>query len=106
MKYRWVSWYAVPGTVTENGEFELHYPWWISGERFSDGAQTIVAAIPVVLAEEAEAVIQESHDHKPPETVELEIRFNELKSGSPFCARFPRAKWMKWPSPSEKGKEK
>lgn len=97
MKYRWVSWYAVPGTITENGKFELHYPWWISGERGSDGAQTIVAAIPVVLEEEAHAVIQEAHDFKPAHKVDLEIRFNDLKEGSPFCERFPRRKWMKWP---------
>lgn len=97
MKYRWISWYAVPGTMTEYGKFALHYPWWISGERCADGAQTICAAIPVELEEEAHAVVQESHDHKPAHEVELDIRFNELKDGCPFSDRFPRAKWMRWP---------
>lgn len=97
-KYRLISWYAVPGTITEYGKFELHYPWWVSGERCSDGAHTIVAAIPVELEEEAQAVVMESYDHKPAYEVELEIRFNDLKTGSPFCERFPRRAWMKWPA--------
>ncbi len=42
MKYRWISWYAVPGTITEIGKFELHYPWWISGDR---RAVTVAAVI-------------------------------------------------------------
>ena len=95
MKYRWVSWYAVPGTLTEMGKFELHYPWWITGERCSDGAQTVVAAIPLARAEAIKAVL-DSHDKKPSR---LEWRFNDEKDGSPFCEYFPRQKWMKWPAP-------
>ncbi len=92
MKYRWLSWYAVPDTVTENGDFELYYPWWISGYRCSDGAAVICAAIPLDRSAAIEAVF-DSYDERPGR---IEWRFNDEADGSPFCDRFPRAAWMKW----------
>ena len=89
MKSFWVSWYG------ENGVFELHSPWWISGERGDDGAKTFCAAVKAENEEEAKKVILDSHDDKD---IELEWRFvEEQKSGwSPYNDRFPEAGWMVW----------
>jgi len=94
MKYQWISWYW----TKEMGGFELHYPWWSSGWRCSDEAETICAAIPVETESEAEEIILASYDKRPKN---VEWRFNNLKEAKgPFCDRFPRAKWMKWPKAS------
>ena len=93
----WVSWYAnkVP--------FTWHGPWWESGWRLSqDGSgdtATIVAAVMAASEEDAKARIVAAHDC----AVEPEWRFcNQRESDwAPFCDRFPRADWMKWPYPEE-----
>lgn len=85
----WVSWWGEPGT------FELHRPWWVSGER-DDGKASICAA---VLAQDeftARLSIQWAHDDKD---AVIEWRFVEEKpkGWSPFCDRFVQADWMRWP---------
>ncbi|MCV0413472.1 MAG: hypothetical protein K5831_01135 [Brevundimonas sp.] len=89
MRPFWVSWWGEPGT------FELHRPWWISGER-DDGKQSICAA---VLAQDeftARLSIQWAHDDKD---AVIEWRFAEErpKGWSPFGSRFRQADWMIWP---------
>ena len=89
MRPFWVSWWGEPGT------FELHRPWWISGER-DDGKQSICAA---VLAQDeftARLSIQWAHDDND---AVIEWRFAEEKpkGWSPFGSRFRQADWMIWP---------
>ena len=93
----WVSWWqsATP--------FTWHGPWWVSGWRssFSDdednGQASICAAVMARDAVDAKRLIVAAHDVP----VELEWRFlNPQAVGwTPFCDRFKRAKWMKWPWP-------
>jgi hypothetical protein len=89
MRYRWISWYH----DSEMGEFELHSPWWVSGEDMA-GRKTIVAAIPTDSEQVALDLVIAAYDRRP---VALEIRFNDEKEGSPFSGRFRAAPWMKWP---------
>lgn len=97
MRRWWVSWYADGDT-----SFEWHGPWWISGHRPMDRstAHTIVAAVVADDADDAKAKIVAAHD----KTVDLEWRFREARNDdwSPFCERFPRADWMRWPWPEER----
>ncbi len=90
MSRYWVSWYG------DNGIFELHSPWWISGQRCSDDAYTFCAAVIADSEEAAQAVIVDAHDDK---SIELEWRFCEPRAEdwSPFCDRFQRRDWMVWP---------
>lgn len=92
MKNYWVSWYD-----TRYGKWELHSPWWVSGERMSDGAKTICAAIRVPDEDTAKQLIILVHDEPRPD--ELEWRFISEKDDNwtPFCDRFQRADWMEWP---------
>lgn len=87
----WVSWYC-PAALY--GKFELHSPWWVSGERMADGALTICAAIKGHSEGEAQQEVVESYD----DSVTLEWRFVEERptNWSPFCDRFQKADWMKW----------
>lgn len=89
MRPFWVSWWGEPGT------FELHRPWWVSGER-DDGKKSICAA---VLAQDeftARLSVQWAHDDND---AVIEWRFAEEKpkGWSPFGSRFPQADWMIWP---------
>lgn len=90
MKYCWLSWWHDFETM---GEFELHTPWWVSGEDMQ-GRKSIVAAIPTDNPETAAKLVMASFDKKPKS---LDFRFNSVKRGSPFCDRFMPAKWMRWP---------
>lgn len=91
----WISWFATTADVS----FELHSPWWVSGERQhpqdeDDSQDIICAAVRADTEEEAMALVVAAHD-KP---VELEWRFCELQKPdwSPFNSRFRQAGWMKW----------
>lgn len=90
LKNFWVSWFATP----EQGEFEIHSPWWFSGTRL-DGASTVVAAVKATDADAARIMVFESYDRPP---FKLDWRFVEERPDdwSPFSDRFPRADWMKW----------
>lgn len=99
LKRFWLSW-----TAKDEGPFTLWSPWWISGAAlYTDGKDilerpTICAAVIAPDEDAAKGVIRAAHD-KPP--LDLEWRFcNERpQDWSPFCDRFPRGDWMKWPSP-------
>ena len=90
-KIYWVSWYDL-----HYGKWELHSPWWVSGERLHDGAQTICAAIRAPSPDAAMIMIEQAHDE--PRPLPLEFRFVDERPDdwSPFCDRFQRAAWMKW----------
>lgn len=92
MKSYWVSWFHTPETL---GGFELHSPWWVSGLRCSDDADTVVAAIHADHEEGARDRVLRSYDVRPDD---VEWRFVEERpdSWSPFCDRFPQADWMQW----------
>ena len=85
----WVSWYS-------NGAFEYHGPWWVSGQRLSDNAHTICAAVRADTEDAARKVITDAHDDP---TTTLEWRFVEERPDdwNPFSDRFPRADWVQWP---------
>jgi len=86
----WVSWYSTAPLST----FELHSPWWVSGYRCSDDAETVCAAVRAETAEEAKAIVHASYDVPP---TALEWRFAEVLEGSPFCDRFPQDRdWLVW----------
>lgn len=91
MKNFWLSWY----TKEDDGEFELHFPWWCSGRRCSDDAGTIVAAVQAMTEAEAVDLVYSAYDTRPPR---LEFRFCEEKDvgWTPFNDRFKRSDWMNW----------
>lgn len=92
LKRFWLSWEH----VTDGPTFELHSPWWVSGETFSGERQMICAAVLAQSEEAARKLIEASYD---PGGAVAEWRFcNEREPDwTPFCDRFPRAKWMHWP---------
>lgn len=59
MKKFWLSWYG--STVP----FTLETPWWISGVRMSDDANTIVAALRADSEDAAKETILAAHDIRP-----------------------------------------
>lgn len=97
MKRYWVSWYD-----QLYGKWELHSPWWVSGQLMSDDARTICAAVRAPDEDSARRLIIMAHDN-PTRPDDLEWRFvNErAPDWSPFCDRFPKADWMKWPTEAE-----
>lgn len=87
----WVSWW----TTEEMGVFELHSPWWISGELGDGTTVSLCAAVRALSARDAKALILCSYERLPGQ---IEWRFVEQKADgwSPFSDRFPRAEWMQW----------
>lgn len=92
MKSYWVSWYHAPNL----GGFELTAPWWVSGTRMNDDAQTIVAAIRADNPEGARDRVLRAYDVRPDD---VEWRFVEERPDdwTPFSGRFPKADWMTFP---------
>ena len=88
MKKFWVSW------IGDNGVFELHSPWWVSG--YSDDKTVFCAAIQAENQVHAEMLVLGAHDEPK---VTLAWRFVEEKPDdwSPFNERFRKADWMVWP---------
>lgn len=91
MNAYWLSWWWAP----DIGEFELHSPWWISGQRL-DGARSVVAAIRAPDEAAAKQVVMESHE-APPASIEWRFCERRPEDWAPFCDRLPRADWMQWP---------
>jgi hypothetical protein len=93
----WLSWYHDP----ENGEFELHSPWWTSGYTMTDPPKsTIVAAVRAEDEDAAWAVVRASYDTPPESVIERFCEPLAPKDGKyPWDnpnGRFQRAEWMKW----------
>jgi hypothetical protein len=97
MKRWWVSWLSPTELY---GKFELHFPWWVSGETWDGSKQTICAAIHAYTQEEAQQIVKECYDDCPPP---IEWRFvrERPEDWSPFNDRFPKADWMQWPPVTE-----
>jgi hypothetical protein len=90
----WLSWYHHP----DDGEFELHTPWWVSGFTMSEPQRdTIVAAVQAANEETAWAKVRAAYDTPP---TRLEERFCDELEGTyaqePWTERFPHADWMQW----------
>jgi hypothetical protein len=91
MKRWWVSWWCPDDLY---GTFELHSPWWVSGER--DGARSICAAVMADSEYGAKAIIAKSHDDDPGD-IEWRCCDERTDDWEPFNTRFRRAAWMQWP---------
>lgn len=87
--------YWVSFVMHERISFELHTPWWRSGYT-PDGEPIICAAVLAYDEDDAKRAVVAAHDSH----VILDWRFVEERplGWSPFCDRFRRADWMKWPS--------
>lgn len=94
MKRWWLSWEH----PVSHGPFTLTAPWWISGFCDSVEGSTDMICAAVTAPDEAAAknIIRTAHDKDPGE---IEWRFCDERADdwSPFCDRFPQAKWMTWP---------
>lgn len=92
MKPYWLSWCS-----DRMGEFELHWPWWVSGYDAND-RPVICAAVIAFDERDAWGIIKRCHDDPKPES--LDERFCEEKpeGWQPFCERFAKADWMLWPN--------
>jgi len=89
MKSFWLSWKHYP----ELGAFELHFPWWISGE--GEDHKTVVAAVKAENEVCAKDIVMNSFDIFP-STLEWRFCDERLAGWSPFCDRFSKADWMEW----------
>jgi hypothetical protein len=99
MNNYWVSWYH----KKNHSPFEIHSPWWISGED-ENGSLTICAAIKAHDQHHARSIILSSYDDLPDN---LQFRFFEERPYGwiPFTDRFPKAEWMKWEEREKKDSE-
>lgn len=87
----WLSWY----TLTPLSTFELHSPWWVSGERERDGAVAVVAAVRAIDEDAAWGMIRLAYDD--PNEAHIQKRFiDRLHQPTPFSSRFPQGVWMDW----------
>lgn len=87
----WLSWYH----KEDYGEFELHSPWWFSGMRVWDGADTVCAAVRAQSEHEAKMIVMEAYD-KIPTGIEWRFCLRLREDWTPFSDRFPKAEWMQW----------
>lgn len=98
MKKYWVS-FNCSVNLMEN--FEMHSPWWISGSQINSNyeitSHSICCAIQQPNKREVYRYVRSCFD-KGYEPKRIKYRFIDEKpnSWSPFCDRFPKAKWMKW----------
>ena len=85
----WISWYH----EISFSEFELHYPWWISGH--TDNTRLICAAVKAETEDDVRECIYKSYDKRPEL---IKFRFTEKKpcDWKPYCERFTKADWMSW----------
>lgn len=87
----WVSWTHLPS----EGEFELWWPWWISGT--SGEGESVCAAVQAASEDEAKEAVMAAYDVRP---AGLEWRFVEKRPAgwTPYGDRFAKAAWMpEWP---------
>ena len=91
LKPYWLSWWC---DEDDYGKWELHSPWWVTGED-PEGRLSICAAVWAGSHESAQGIIHDCYDEPPSE---LDWRSVEQKPPEfdPFTDRFPRRDWMKW----------
>jgi len=87
----WLSWWHEEGM----GGFELRWPWWFTGTRCADDAESVCAAIRAATPEDAKEAVMAAYDERPER---IEWRFCQARPDdwSPCGDRFPKARWMEW----------
>ena len=93
----WISWY-------DDDPLELGFdlgdtPCWISGCEL-DGADTIVAAVIADNEDAAKALVRAAYGNNG-EPTRWRFCHERPEDWSPFCDRFQREDWMRWPSPQD-----
>jgi hypothetical protein len=92
----WVSWY-LPDDLYDT--FEMHAPWWVTGQTFADAEERVAYTVCAALRGASEQVVKEQvlscYDQRP-EAIEWRFVNERPSSWSPFSERFPRADWMQW----------
>jgi hypothetical protein len=88
----WCRWYT-----PDPPAFEYHGPWWESG--WTESAAVLVAAVVADSEDGARRVIEQAHDNGAAGIAEWSFVNPRAGDWEPFCDRFPRAPWMKWPWP-------
>ena len=78
-----------------SGNFEMHCPWWTTGEDV-DGHMFVCAAVPAGGAAEAKARVLASFDKGHAGGVKLTFVERREDDWAPFSERFPRKSWMVW----------
>ncbi len=89
MKNFWVRWYG-------GDAFEYDGPWWLSG--WAGDTPIFVAAVRAENQEAAYKIIEGNYDRQPASISEWSFCHERADDWEPFCDRFPRADWMKWPA--------
>lgn len=89
-KNYWISWYH----VREFGEFELHFPWWVTGTRVYDRAETVCAAVQAESEADARLMVEAAYD-RPPYDVEWRFVTEKPLGWSPYSDRFRQGEWMR-----------
>ena len=103
LKRFWLSWEDF-----HYGEWELHFPWWVSGdlvnEEYEVTGRNIVAAVRAEHEEAAKRFVLDCYDN-PVHASNIRWRFCDQQASdwSPFTGRFPRGDWMQWPDEPEPG---
>lgn len=87
----WISWYH----PDDSNLFTLTTPYWSTGWRDSDDAETICAAVRADNVDDAVELIHAAYDQRP-EALELRFVVEKKPDWSPFSDRFPRFDWMQW----------
>ena len=89
MKNYWVSWY------TNDKNFTLTSPWWVSGYVAGSGERTICSAIKADSEQHVYLAIHRAYDDPH---ASLTFRFCSERPDDlqPFTDRFERSKWMEW----------
>ena len=96
----WISWWD----TRDLGGFELHTPWWISGERMDDaGSISVCAAVMATSEAGAQEEILAAYDTTP-DAMEWRFTSEQAPGWSPFGGRWPRAEWMQWPDDTPEDK--
>lgn len=101
MKRWWMRWYGLPAD-----SFEYHGPWWISGwtaGHEDDDVPIFVAAVSAEDEAAARKVIEASYDDGAAGVLEWSFSNERADDWEPFCERFTRGDWMKWPWPAVQG---
>ncbi len=94
----WVRFYVKTDDLPH---FEYHGPWWISGTTFEEPERsTVCAAVCAGNEDAARDVIAESFDDGYA-VAEWSFTDQRADDWAPFCERFSRAEWMRWPWPEK-----
>jgi len=77
--------------------FEMHRPWWISGQDMNDRSSICCAVIADNEDEVKKYVLSCFDEGHVPEKLEYRFIEERPKDWDPFYDRFPKGDWMQWP---------